>query len=367
MKKRIKSLVALVLIISTFLLPNIALGAPNYGYIPDPLVGVPTNSAGAYRGLTAPDAVDWSKYVIEIEDQGGDPWCVAYGVVAAIESQMRLKGLAVPDGGFSQAYLYARCKQLDGIPTTEGTYIRTALNIAMTEGLVPDYMFPTAQYKNKGQVPQITPELIAAAADYKVVTSAVALTDTEGYADMEAARAAMATGHLVVLGTFVEQSWNTADGGWLLDPYGHIRGSHCTMLDGYNRTLTYMDYTGFYDGVNSWGYGWGMAGKYKMSYRYADWRDLSVGMPMVLEAWAFEVAGSPENVSYINMPIPLQIINPGYTVLPFRIVFEALGGTVDWGRNTDGKIWVRGTVELKYDTVTLEMVQGDPVMKVTRS
>ena len=368
MKKKFNIFVVLTLIISVFLMPNFALANDeeyNFGYLPSPAVGIPNSLPDVYQSYGLPAAVDLSQYVGPIKDQESDPWCVAYGVTTAVEAQMRLQGMAVPEGGFSIAWLYARCKQLDGVPSVRGTYIFTALEIAKNEGLCPESLCPTPPYKNQKDenLPKLTPAMAEAAAQYKI-ESYKRLLDPLGYADMQETKAALAAGHFVILASYVEQSWNKEYKGWLLEPWGYIRGGHCVVLDGYDDTQVYSDYTGFFDGPNSWGDWWGQSGYFEMSYNYANWRDLSVGMPMVLEAYTIDLMGQDPQVNFVEMPIPLQIINPGYTVLPFRVVFEALGGTVDWGFNSQGKIWVRGTVELKYETVTLEMVQGDPQLKV---
>lgn len=360
MQRKLISL--LLVLVFSLSLPLTALG--NTGYVPDKQIGQPQVS-DIYQNYTYPTSTNLSRYVIQIEDQESDPWCVVYGVIGAVEAQMRLNSYKVPEGGFSQAYLYARCKQLDGIPNTEGTYIRTALQIAMTEGLCPEALCPTDVYKNTGTLPIITQDMKDAASNYKILSYKM-ITDTEGYADVDEAKSLIASNHFIVMGSFVEQSWNYTDGGWLLEPYGYIRGGHCTFIEGYDGLQQYLGYTGFIDGVNSWGEEWGISGRFEMSYNYADFRDLSVGMPMVTEMWSFEVTGEAEDIRYVNMPVPLQIINPGYTMLPFRVVFEALGGVVEWGYNTSGKIWVRGTVELKDSTVTLEMTQGDPILKVIK-
>lgn len=368
MKKIIKLLLALTLILSVFLMPNFALADYfNSGYLPGPNVGVPNNLPGIFQTYDLPSSVDLSQYVGEIADQDKDPWCVAYAVITATEAQMRLQGQAVPEGGFSQAWLYTRCKQLDGVPGIGGTYIFTALEVAKNEGLCPEEICPTPPHKNQNDknLPELTPAMAEAAAPYKI-ESYKRLLDNLGYADMQQAKAALANGHYVVMGSYVEQSWDTQYGGWLLDPWGYIRGGHAIVLDGYDDNQLHKAYTGFYDGANSWGDWWGMDGYFEMSYNYANWRDLSVGMPMILEAYVFDLFDPEPQAEIIRMPVPLQIINPGYTMLPFRVVFEALGGTVDWGYNKSGKIWVRGTVELKQETVTLEMTQGDPNLRVTR-
>lgn len=368
MKKRITFLLALTLMLSVFLMPNFALaGQFNSGYIPSPSVGVPSDLPPVYRAYGLPATVDLSQYVGAIEDQDKDPWCVAYAVITAVEAQMRLQGQPVPEGGFSQAWLYTRCKQIDGIPNTRGTYIFTALEIAQNEGLCPEAICPTEPHKNQNDknLPKLTPAMAEAAAPYKI-ESYQRLLDSLGYADMQQAKAALANGRYVIVGSYVEQSWDTQYGGWLLDPWGYIRGGHGFVLDGYDDNQTHKAFTGFFDGPNSWGDWWGMGGYFEMSYNYANWRDLSVGMPMILEAYTIDLVGEEPRVETIKMPVPLQIINPGYTMLPFRVVFEALGGSVDWGYNNAGKIWVRGTVELKHETVTLEMTQGDPNLRVLR-
>lgn len=66
----------------------------------------------------------------------------------------------------------------------------------------------------------------------------------------------------------------------------------------------------------------------------------------------------------IEMAVPMQVIGAGTTVLPFRAVYEALGGTVTWGRTPVNKIWAQASVPLVGKTVTVYTEEGSTQLKI---
>jgi hypothetical protein len=304
-------------------------------------------------------------FVEPMDNQQTKPWCVSFNVCDAIEDALRMRGTKIPVGGLSKAYLYARCKQLDGIPNQDGTFIRTALQIAATEGICPDYLCPTATYLQQDDLPVITSEMRAAAANYKI-TGYARLKDAAGYADQIQMKQAIAAGQFVIIGSWVEED-NWLDGDDLIsEPKGRMLGGHCTRLFGYDNEQHQAGYVGLYDGGNSWGPEWGNRGKYHMTYSYVAWRDLSTGTPALQEAWTFTVAGEIRATTR-EMPAPMQIIPPGYTMLPFRGIYEALEAPVDWYTNSQGKAVAVATVELKDRTVVIEATQDSNTLRVFRT
>jgi len=250
------------------------------------------SSIGLYKP-DVPTAASMEKQVIRIDDQKSKPWCVAFGTANAIEFQMRARGLSVPKDGFSKAWLYARCKQLDGIPFEDGTYIKTALWIALNEGLCPDYLCPTTEWLEKDSLPELNSIMAREAGKYKI-TGFSKLQDMGGYSSLYQAKQAIASGGFVIIASLVEMdNWLDGDD-LLLVPKGKVLGGHCTYKFGYDDKEKQSIYLGFCHGANSWGEDWGSRGKYDMAYAYDSWRD-SDGYPALLEAWAFSVA-KPEPV-----------------------------------------------------------------------
>lgn len=240
-----------------------------------------------------PAAASMEEWVSRIDDQKHKPWCVAFGTCNAIEFQRKAKGLVIPAGGFSKAWLYARCKQLDGIPGEDGTFVKTALWVALNEGLCPDYLLPTVEWLDKDELPQLTPEMAEAASKYKIKGFSK-LVDNMGYASLYQTKQAIASGGMVIIASLVEMdNWMDNDS-LILVPKGEILGGHCTFKGGYDDAKQVSQYVGFNRGINSWGSGWGDNGRYDMAYAYDAWRDQE-GFPALLEAWAFSVA-DPEPV-----------------------------------------------------------------------
>lgn len=317
----------------------------------------------AISAATVPEQASIETFIERIDDQKSKPWCVAFGVCNALEFAMKMRGMTVPKGGLSKAYLYTRCKQLDGVPNSDGTYIRTALQVAATEGICPDYLCPTETYLQQSTLPILTTAMKNEAAKYKIKTYARLKNDATGYIDQEQIKQAIANMGFVIIGSWVEvENWLDGDD-LIVAPKGTILGGHCTFLHSYNNSHVEAGCTGFYGGVNSWGTSWGDNGKYLMAYDYAAWKTLDLGQPALQEAWAFTVVGEVKMKTY-EMPIAMQILSPGHTMLPFRGLYEALGGIVRYYKNADNRTIVVAEVALKDKTVVIEATQDSQTLKV---
>lgn len=249
----------------------------------------PLQSIGM-ANATVPSKASLEGYINRVDDQRDKPWCVAFGVCNAIEYQRKVKGLGVPVGGFSKAYLYARCKQLDGIPGEDGTYVKTALWVALNEGLLPDYLCPTDEWLERDDLPPITAEMRAMAAKYRIKGFS-RLQDTQGYVSLHQIKQAISSGGYVVIASIVDMDW--LDGDDILDkPEGEALGGHCTYLYDYDDMRKRVELFGMDGLMNSWGRKWGREGRCDMSYAYARSR-YEDGTPSLLEAWAFSV-GEPQ-------------------------------------------------------------------------
>lgn len=305
-------------------------------------------------------------FIQRVDDQLSKPWCVAFGVCDAIEFQMVMMGLEVPEGGFSKAYLYAMCKKYDGIADQDGTFIRIALEIALKYGLCSDSLCPTTTYLTSETLPVITNDMLVAASAYKIKAYA-RLQKSTGYVDNEQIKDALANSQMVVIGSYVEQD-NWLNGDDLIDaPAGNYLGGHCTYLFGYDDTYVAGNYTGAEFGANSWGESWGRRGKYTMMYNYTTNINLD-GYPAVMEAWSFVVEGVMPIIKKVPLATPVQILKDseggGFTMLPFRGVYEALDGNVWYYTNTSGKLVAVSEVELKDKTVVIEATQDSSELKV---
>jgi len=75
-----------------------------------------------------------------IRNQGARGTCVAFATVACYEHHLIKGGGAPPD--MSEQYLYWDCKRKDGMPTTEGTWIRFAASCINLDGVCQETTWP---------------------------------------------------------------------------------------------------------------------------------------------------------------------------------------------------------------------------------
>lgn len=341
----------------------------NHGWLPSPNKTEQDKPDWTIEALsmplaaTLPERASLETFVERIDNQLSKPWCVAFGTVNPIEYAMKMHGLPVPKGGFSKAFMYAMCKKYDGIPLTDGTYIRVAFEVAAKYGLCPDSLCPTATYLQLDHLPVITNQMLSEAYKYRIKAYA-RLQDYQGYADLAQIKQVIANKGFVVIGSWVEQD-NWLDGDDLITvPKGDILGGHCTFLFDFDNQYIRSGITGFTGDGNSWGEGWGDRGKAHMSYEYMKWKTADTRQPCLSEAWAFTVGGTLITPKIYNMPVAPVYVEPGYTMLPFRAIYEALGGQVRWYRNTEEKIVAVAEVALKGKTVTIEAVQDSTELKI---
>jgi C1A family cysteine protease len=73
--------------------------------------------------------------------------------------------------------------------------------------------------------------------------------------------------YVIICSTVEKRNWWDKDD-LILPAESKSMYYHASILTGYNDLLTRNDYTGFFQGVNSWGKKWGNDGKYNMSYDY---------------------------------------------------------------------------------------------------
>lgn len=298
--------------------------------------------------IRLPPAVRLDYLVPRVPDQGGCGTCVGKATMNILNAYYN-HTQQLPDEGLSSLFIYARCKQEDGVPDTEGTYPRVALKIAQKEGACPKQDLPYSSWIKQGNcldMPQITDDMKKAAKMHRIKAYA-RLQDPDGYTSLAQIKEALAAGKLVLAGILVTGSfmditkWSNKK--VIGPPGGGIYGLHAVCLCGYDNNMQAVR------GVNSWGSSWGDKGYFWLSYDFFNWRD-DIGMPAAWEAWAVEfeqVLEPPEKIElWINQPkarvngeeVLIDPANPsvvpkileGRTMLPARFVAEALGRKVDW-------------------------------------
>ena len=204
-----------------------------------------------------PDKVSYRPDAKYVRHQGVYGTCVGFGGMAT-KNIHETKDANLPDKGMSPLYLYARCKQLDGIPNTEGTYIRIAMK-ALQEGMLPEKDMPYSMLANILRVPKVTADHLLKALPYRISSYAQVPRG-----DIEAAKRAIAEQGPVMLCVMTTKAFNQPDGGCIGPMDGSSKGLHCIAGIGYDdkmtKTVAGKKYTGFIEVQNSWGTDWADGG-----------------------------------------------------------------------------------------------------------
>jgi hypothetical protein len=274
-------------------------------------------------------------------DQGNIPKCVGSSFVGIYNAYYSAIG-ELPHGGFSDDYLYQRCKQLDGIPNVDGTYPRIAMMVALHEGICTKKVWD----ENGKTLNQAT---IADAKKYKIKAYARLYT-------LDEMKLALADGKYLMFANQVTSDWMKSpckDNGYIpCPPVGHFQGGHATYVTGYDDLLKHIN-EGHILGTNSWGEDWGNDGDYQMPYDLTEYVVEDLPLKMLQEVWAVEFEKDIEPIT-INKVIELTvgsnevtidgvkkkldtepIIHKNRTLVPIRFIAEELGMTVKYD---DGKI-----------------------------
>ena len=285
---------------------------------------------------SVPPVVRYDHLVPFIPDQGKCGSCVGQAGANILNTFFNSKG-KLPDKGLSPLYIYARCKEEDGLPGVEGTFPRVALKVMQQEGACPEVMLPYPQLLgNCLKIPTITDAHKKAAEPYRIKAYARLWSLAE-------VKLALSAGKLVLAGIWVTESFaKWAGKGTIGLPDGAIYGGHGVMLCGHDDPKKGVI------GPNSWGAGWGDKGFFWLSYDFCNWKNLDLGgMPALMEAWAVELEQLPiaqteelielwvdKPVARVNgvevwLDVPPRVIN-GRTLVPIRFVSESQGAQVDY-------------------------------------
>lgn len=172
-----------------------------------------------------------------IDNQGNQPYCWAYAVANAVETQMIREGLDVPKDGFDKYYIVRNSKDKS---------ITGALDLAYTTGL-KDYDSDKLYKITTYSAIEVTPENICNA----LSSGSVVLIDSK----------------------CLSSDWK--DGKIDNDDTLEVTTLHATYLYG-------VDKDNNASGVNSWGRKWGNDGKFVMAH---DW----LKFPNILGAWVIQI------------------------------------------------------------------------------
>lgn len=252
-----------------------------------------------------------------------------------------------PKGGLSAAYLYARCKEIDGIPNSEGTYMRTAMQVLQKHGVPPEDALPYYLLANlpAPQVPKIPALADAQAGQFKIATYAQLCNYTDTDADrtglLATIRQALVREGPFVMALLVCSNFTPDEKGRLPLPGGTTLGGHAVGIVGDLPDIGCLILR------NSWGREWGLDGYAFLPY---EWLTRSSDTyRYVFEAWtcvdittpraAKQIVVTPNSTLmevdgvFIQLDQEALVTDMGRMMIPLRAVGGNMGYVVDW----DGK------------------------------
>jgi len=234
--------------------------------------------------ITLPVRTNNKRFVKYVRDQGIFPTCVGFGSAAYRNIQEEID-YNLPENGLSPLYIYTLCKQIDGIPNTEGTYPRCACEI-MKEGVLPENDLLYSNLKNTFQLPVITQEMKNKAISHKIDSYAL-IKDN----DLLSLKQAIYTQGGAIVGLMVTDSFiNPENGKYIGPPNGTIYGGHLVTIIDYDDEMEYTfrngkHYKGFLLVQNSWGKKYGDQGFAWMPYSLLKWKS-DINLPFIYEMWS---------------------------------------------------------------------------------
>ena len=213
------------------------------------------------------DSVDLTPYCTPIRDQIHRGTCVAFGSVAFREYE--LKNNENNEKDLSEQFYFWACKQRDGSPNSDGTYMTAGRDVMKYDGACLESTWP---YNGEptGDPAQGPPP--AGAADE---AKQYAYPDIKYYSyrgpSIDTLKDSFKDNHIVTFAVPVYKSWyeseETRRTGEVTMPLSgdSVVGGHCMALVGYQDDPDYAG-GGYFILRNSWGEDWGYESPYGAGY-----------------------------------------------------------------------------------------------------
>lgn len=227
-----------------------------YGWKPD----LPDHRDLVFRPTLArlpPGPIDLRQLCPPHMDQGALGSCTAHGITGAMRyERMRL---GMPDLPMSRLQLYYDERRIEGtVRQDAGAAIRDGIKCVVRLGVAPEDQWPYDIAKFKRRAPASV--YVSALADQALQYQRVMVSPQD-------IKAAIASGHPVVVGFTVYESFESID----VENTGVVPmpsameadiGGHCVYVVGYGQKV------GYFTCRNSWGDQWGDAGDFYMPEAY---------------------------------------------------------------------------------------------------
>lgn len=161
---------------------------------PECMVTISNKFRSVSKAAELPRSVSLVRNLPPIRDQRHRGTCVAFATLSALET---------PADDFSEQFVYALCKQRDGVPDVEGTWLGTAYPILRDVGVCFEKTWPYVTEPIAGNEGQNPPPAAAMHEASSHRRSFISLTPT----DVQELKAALAAGFVISFSIPAYASW----------------------------------------------------------------------------------------------------------------------------------------------------------------
>lgn len=278
-----------------------------------------------------------------IKNQLWSKMCTAFSLASIKESQ-ELKERGIQEG-YSYKFIYGNRKDRDYMG--EGMYPNQALKRLQEDGVPKrtDMRGISSAPDAIAEVKAKSPEIYKLAKPQKI-ESYVRLQNIN---EVKTALLEFETPVLISVAIFNGFTANRLNG-IITYKTAMITGYHSMIITGWKE----INGKEYFEINNSSGDKWGLNGKGFLPTDYLGTR----------EYWCV-VDYTPDITEY-KMDAPMQVIPPGHTVLPFRSIYESIGGKVDWGKDND-LIWASATLPPRDKPIILKSKNNSNILKIIKT
>lgn len=226
-------------------------------------------------------SIDYRSALPPAFDQGERGSCVACASAWTLKAYQEIAQGDYPPAGLSAAFLYSMCKQIDGMPTEEGTTPRAGLHVLKKSGVCSEEVMPYNLLTDLAApyTPQIPEAALPAAQKYRIQSYARIC----GYADRDRSQAISAIRQALheqgplLMALMVSDNFVPDQQGMLPLPQGLSRGGHAVGIAGDLPEQEVLILR------NSWGTSWGQDGYAYLPYGWLEAKN--GGGWQVFEVW----------------------------------------------------------------------------------